>query len=76
MCCFSADLIMTAHTVYCRGCQHAWIDDGGGALAHLAGWPETGADCACTCSEPADPRYEDWVTDPDPEDVPLGAWGD
>jgi hypothetical protein len=56
------------HVVYCRGCQHAWVDTGASLIDSGPG------ECACTCTDPADPHYEDWVTDPDPADIPAGAW--
>ncbi len=61
--------------VYCRGCQHAWADGGDIAILNT-GLPEDdpAADCTCTCTDDLDPRYEDWVTDPDAADIPEGAW--
>lgn len=53
------------HVIYCRGCQHAWYDGDDG---------EPNQTCACTCTDDRDPHYEDWVTDPDPADIPEGAW--
>jgi hypothetical protein len=64
-----------ARVVYCRGCQQAWHDSGGPALAHGAvpGFGEPG-ECRCTCADDTDPLYEAWVVDPDPDDIPDGAW--
>lgn len=60
---------MTAHVVYCRGCQRAWVDSGVGGMND----PPDDA-CACTCDDPTAPTYEDWVVDPDPADIPPGAF--
>lgn len=62
-----------ARVVYCRGCQHAWRDDGAIALAQV-GLTDLMDGCACTCTDDTDPHYEDWVTDPDPDGIPAGAW--
>ena len=32
------------------------------------------ADCACTCTDPADPLYETWMVNPDEDDLPEGVW--
>ena len=53
------------HVIYCRGCQHAWYDGDD---------DEPNQACSCTCTDDTDPHYEDWVTDPDPADIPEGAW--
>jgi hypothetical protein len=57
----------TFHVIYCRGCGNAW--------AQGDAEPEPGTDfCGCTCTDLADPRYEDWVTDPAPGEIPPGAF--
>jgi hypothetical protein len=47
------------HVIYCRTCQRAWYD---------------GDTCGCACTDASSPRYEDWVTDPDPAEIAPGAW--
>ena len=63
-----------AHVIYCRGCQHAWAALDVSLIELDAGTRAAVDDCACTCADDTDPRYEDWVTDPDPADIPPGAW--
>lgn len=64
---------MIIHIIWCRGCGNAWA----------ASEPQPGdvfiedplADsCTCTCTSESQPGYEDWVTDPRPEELPAGAF--
>jgi hypothetical protein len=54
------------HVIYCRGCRRAWNEPSEFAPGC----------CACDCTDHADPLYEDWVVDPDPAEIPEGAWDD
>ena len=54
------------HVIYCRGCRKAWNEPSE---------YEPGC-CACYCTDVNDPLYEDWVTDPDPAEIPAEAWKD
>ena len=73
-----AEPAQISHVVYCRGCQHAWIAwdipivwlDAADRVAARTAID----DCTCTCIDDSDPRYEDWVADPDPDGIPPGAW--
>jgi hypothetical protein len=44
----------SGHVIYCCGCGRTWTED-----ANVED-----SDCACTCSDPAAPHYEEWVIDP------------
>jgi hypothetical protein len=53
--------ILIIHRITCRGCGRRWA----GEELDIAGIRTTagGSPCGCTCTDPADPRYEDWITD-------------
>jgi hypothetical protein len=55
--------------IWCQGCQRAWVQP----CPKLAECDGCLTCCACTCSDPGDPLYEAWVTDP--ASVPAAAWG-
>jgi hypothetical protein len=53
--------ILILHMIRCRGCGQAWT----GEELDTAGIRVTAghSPCGCTCTDPSDPRYEDWVID-------------
>jgi hypothetical protein len=61
------------HVIYCRGCRKAWIDPEWKVGTVSVSMVIDARGCACACTD-GDPLYEAWVIDPDPGDVPPGAW--
>ena len=60
------------NVIYCRGCQRIWVERTVSIVALASG--VVPADCACTCTDPADPLYETWMVNPDEDDLPEGVW--
>ena len=60
------------NVIYCRGCQRIWVERTVSIVALASGIVP--ADCACTCTDPADPLYETWMVNPDEDDLPEGVW--
>ena len=60
------------NVIYCRGCQRIWVERSVSIVALASG--VVPADCACTCTDPADPLYETWMVNPDEDDLPEGVW--
>lgn len=60
---FMSHAVPARHMVWCRGCGAIW-----GAYELLIDGVRISVDsdeCACTCTDPACPRYEDWMIDPE-----------
>ena len=60
------------NVIYCRGCQRIWVERTVSIVALASGVMP--ADCACTCTDAADPLYETWLVNPDEDDLPEGVW--
>ena len=60
------------NVIYCCGCQRIWVERSVSIVALASG--VVPADCACTCTDPADPLYETWMVNPDEDDLPEGVW--
>ena len=60
------------NVIYCRGCQRIWVERTVSIVALASGVMP--ADCACTCTDAADPLYETWMVNPDEDDLPEGVW--
>ena len=61
------------HVIWCRGCRKAWTEMP--PRRPFADPPvDEPSSCACVCKD-GDPQYEDWAVDPDPSEIPEGAWG-
>ena len=60
------------NVIYCRGCQRIWVERTVSIVALASGVMP--ADCACTCTDAADPLYENWMVNPDEDDLPEGVW--
>ena len=65
---------LTSHVVYCRSCQKAWISLDISPMELDNPTRAAVDDCACVCTDDQDAPYEDWVVDPDPAEIPEGAW--
>jgi len=60
------------NVIYCCGCRRIWVERSVSIVALASGVMP--ADCACTCTDPADPLYETWMVNPDEDDLPEGVW--